>query len=277
MSKSLFIFISGTSGAGKNTVISQVMKQHGDYKFLLSHTTRARRIDDKDDKYHHVSKEEFERLISTGDIIEYDMFNNNYYGVSKGAIKTLANTGDVVFKDISVKCVENAQCIFKDGINFVSVFLTQSKKVLKQRLIDRKYSLAEISSRLKLYKHEQSKVKNYDYLIFNNSLQKTVEYVNAIINTKTNNLPINTFESSQNILEKKIDKCIKRLEKNKRAKDVEVTAHENELYITSGINTYLAHLKSGKHITLKFVENNQFSPLSETEQKEWLKIQKLYK
>ena len=141
MSKSLFVFFSGTAGAGKNTVIDELIKRNNDFVFLNSHTSRPRRSDDpKSGRYYYVSKEEFERLIDENKILEYDKFNDNYYGISKDEINNLSKTDKVILKDLSVKGVLNCKDIFKDTLKIKSIFLTNTKKVLKQRLIERNYS-----------------------------------------------------------------------------------------------------------------------------------------
>ena len=278
MSKSLFVFFSGTAGAGKNTVIDALIKKNEDqYVFLNSHTSRPRRSDDpKCGRYHYVSKEEFEQLIDEGKILEYDQFNDNYYGISKEEIFNLSKLDKVVLKDLSVKGVLNCNEIFKDSLKIKSVFLTNTKKVLKERLINRNYSPKEIKNRLKLYKSEQAKTKFYDYVIFNNDLELTINQCEAIINTAINNLSIGLATSTQNINSTKIDKFATKLNKNKTLKNISVCCYENQLYIVDGANEYLAHVKSKKQVVLMFVNTpKNFVPNKET-QTEWQKLIKAY-
>ena len=206
MSKSLFIFFSGTAGAGKNTVIDELIKNNNEEMiFLNSHTSRPRRSDDpKSGRYFYVSKEEFEQLIEEDKILEYDQFNDNYYGISKEEISKFSKTNKVVLKDLSVKGVLNCKDIFKDTLKIKSIFLTNCKKVLKERLINRNYSSHEIKNRLKLYKSEQSKIPYYDYVIYNNDLNSTLEQCNSIINMEKNNIPFGLATSTQIINSNKI-------------------------------------------------------------------------
>ncbi len=277
MSKSLFVFFSGTAGAGKNTVIDELIKRNEDFVFLNSHTSRPRRSDDpKSGRYHYVSKEEFERLIDENKILEYDKFNDNYYGISKEEINTLSKTDKVILKDLSVKGVLNCKDIFKDSLKIKSVFLTNTKKVLKQRLIERNYSAQQIKSRLKLYKSEQSKVKFYDYVIFNNDLNLTIEQCEAVVNLAKNNQNLGLATSTQVINSNKIEKLATKLNKNKTISNISAFPFKNNLYILNGANEYLANLKAKKSQVINLVATPEnFTPNAE-DQKEWQKLIKTY-
>lgn len=253
MKQSLFIFLSGTSGVGKNTIINKIIEKDSNCEFLISHTSRKKRIDDnKGTNYHHVSKSQFENLLKSGDIIEYDMFNDDYYGISKEEINSKNALGKVILKDFSVKGVINAKEILKNKINFINVFLTEKKSTLKKRLLARKYDKKCINNRLNLYKYEQSKIPFYDYLITNDKVEKTVDDVNSIINTHLNNLNILSLENPDSIKDKKIDLLAKRLENKKKIDEIIVVNLDNRIYIVRGSNEYLAHIKTKTPMLLTF-------------------------
>lgn len=277
MSKSLFVFFSGTAGAGKNTVIDELIKRNNDFVFLNSHTSRPRRSDDpKSGRYYYVSKEEFERLIDENKILEYDKFNDNYYGISKDEINNLSKTDKVILKDLSVKGVLNCKDIFKDTLKIKSIFLTNTKKVLKQRLIERNYSSQQIKSRLKLYKSEQSKIKFYDYVIFNNDLNLTIEQCEAVINLAKSNNNLGLAASTQTINSNKIEKLSSRLNKGRKISEITACPYENKLYILNGANEYLASLKANSCQVINLVAPpKDFAPNINT-QTEWQKLIKSY-
>lgn len=274
MAKSIFLFISGTAGAGKNTMITKLQEKNDEVHFLRSHTSRPRRVDDDSDTYYYVEgHEEFEKLIDKGDILEFDKFNGNYYGISKKEIQRLKSLGKIIMKDLSVLGVSNLKEL---KIDFVSVFLTAPKHILKERLINRNYDKKQIRSRLKLYKSEQTQMSNYDYIIENIEVEPTAEKLFAIAHTKKHNLPILTIESCQNILEDKLDKLTKKIEKGKFIGYVKVVARNNQIYIVEGINQYLAYLKTNTHCPKIFV-NNCSENISEDNISEWKKVLDLYK
>ena len=277
MEKSLFVFISGSSGVGKNTVISNLMERNENIEFLRSHTSREPRIDDKKNVYYFVpSNEEFEKLINDGDILEFDYFSDHYYGISIKEIQEQAKKGRVVIKDLTVLGVSNVKEMMKDQLEMVSVFLTADKKVLKDRLIKRKTEKAEIKKRLREYGHEQDQMLSYEYVIYNNNLEKTLEKMEAIINSSTNHLPLLTLQSCQHARHKKIEKFANLLNKGKKLKPIKVVTINGQIYLIEGINEYLAHLKTGKHINLIFTENYRNTKPDENNLKEFEKLTKLY-
>ena len=274
MAKSIFLFISGTAGAGKNTMISKLQEKNNEVHFLRSHTSRPRRNDDKSDTYHYVdSHEEFEKLIDNGDILEFDKFNGNYYGISKNEIERLKTMDKIVMKDLSVLGVSNLRGL---KLDFVSIFLTAPKSILKDRLIKRNYDKKQIKSRLNLYNAEQMKMSTYDYVIENIEIDLTAEKLFAIANMERNNLPLLTLESCQNVLNKTLDKLTRKIEKGKFVGYVKVVAKNNRVYIVEGINEYLAYLKTNTHCPKLFVNSTNLTE-NEENLKEWEKLVELYK
>ena len=75
------IVLSGPSGVGKSTVISELLGQRQDIHFSVSFTTRQPRVGEADGvNYHFVDRAEFERMISAGELLEYAEYVGNYYG-----------------------------------------------------------------------------------------------------------------------------------------------------------------------------------------------------
>ena len=120
--------------------------------------------------------------IKTGEIYEYDIHHNHYYGASKFYIQQTAKDG-IVIKDYDVNGTENLVNILKNEIKVVTIFLKVPKKELEERLKKRidQPSEEEIKLRLNRFDYEESKMKNYDYVICNNNLEKTLAIVQKII------------------------------------------------------------------------------------------------
>ncbi|KAI9697534.1 MAG: hypothetical protein M1820_007733 [Bogoriella megaspora] len=83
------IILSGPSGTGKSTLLQRLFASHPNtFRFSISHTTRAPRPGEQDGReYHFVSKEEFEGLVSRGDMLESARFGGNSYGTSRRAVE----------------------------------------------------------------------------------------------------------------------------------------------------------------------------------------------
>ena len=82
------IIISGTTCAGKGTVIKKILERHNDIVLSISYTSRAKRENEKDGvDYYFVTKEEFKRKIDNDEFLEYAMVHyNDYYGTPKSEI-----------------------------------------------------------------------------------------------------------------------------------------------------------------------------------------------
>lgn len=278
MAESIVVFISGSSGAGKNTIINKLVENKSDYKFLVSNTTRAKRDSDrKVGQYKFVSKEEFEDKINKGLMLEYDIFNGNYYGVDKESITSEKDNGIVLLKDLTVKGVLNCIDLLKDTLPMYSIFVTEKKSVLKKRLKLRGESRKGIKSRLSVYNDEHRMIPFYNFLVQNTDLEISHRHVESVINTCRNNLPILCGVSCQEISEKEIEKVVGKIEKGRKIKDVVVASKNDRIYIVKNINTYLAMQKLGLNTCLKFTNENVKIDDSEQNQTEWLKIAKSYK
>ncbi len=276
MANSTLIFISGSSGVGKNTIINSVINRHPELcQFLVSNTTRAKRESDrKDGQYKFVTKEQFLAKIDNGEMLEYDVYNDNYYGIDSEEVLSNANTGKVLLKDLTVRGMLKSRLVLGDKLPQIGVFVTEKKKVLRERLINR--GEKDIKSRLKVYGAEQKMSRHYDYIVRNCSLEKSVNEVEAIINTEHNNLPLLTAVSTQCINDKRIDKVSAKLQKGAKVSPIKVVAKDNRIYIVEGTNTYLASLRTGKRVIKQFVDNVVTLP-SENEQQEWVRIVQSYK
>ncbi len=88
------------SGSGKGTVIAHLRKVFPDAVFPLSCTTRSPRPGEKDGEvYHFINKEEFQRRIKAGDILEWAIVHHdNYYGTLKQPILDALKAGKIVIR-----------------------------------------------------------------------------------------------------------------------------------------------------------------------------------
>lgn len=193
----LFI-ISAPSGAGKTTIVREVMKQIPDLVFSVSATTRKKRdyeIDGKD--YFFITKEEFERKIKEGEFVEYEkIFDGNYYGTLKSFVDNLIKENKDIIFDVDVMGALSLKNYYKDKA--VLIFLEPpDKEEVKRRLIARGTETEEqIKNRLERFEIEMAKMKYFNYIILNDNLEKAVkELVNLILlikkgdikNASTNN------------------------------------------------------------------------------------------
>ncbi len=247
------LLVSGTGGVGKNTLINGLLGRN-DAKFISSYTTRQRRDTDNKDQYQYITKQEFESKIKSGEIFEYDMFNSEYYGTAKALFSNALKEKPVVIKDISILGVTNCKEAMQEEHSIISVFLTEDKKVIKQRLIDRGEKKERIKNRLALYNKEQAARFKFDFIIKNSNYNKSIAKLEAIINFGKNIDIIYPYKNYTKLSAKKIDKYAFKLEKGKDLKPIQVALIDNKIYIIDGMHRYLASLKTGKNVPKQFIE-----------------------
>ena len=180
---SIFI-ISGPSGSGKDTVLSGVFKKCPDMEFSISCTTRNMRAGEKaDEKYHFISKDEFDGMLSRDELLEHNIFVNSCYGAPRLPVERCVNSG----KDILIEVdVNGAAQIRKKAPDAISVFIMPpSLEALKARLSGRGTESAQaVHDRLSAALGEIARAGEYDYIIVNDVLEKAVDDFVAVIKSE---------------------------------------------------------------------------------------------
>ena len=179
----LFV-ISAPSGAGKTTLIQQVMVRFPGVSYSVSHTTRPPRpgeIDGKD--YFFVTEQNFTRMIQAGDWLEWARVHGNYYGTSRPFVETQLAAGRSLLLDIDV---QGARQVMAAGLDPVTIFiLPPSIEVLRQRLETRGTDSAQtIALRLENAKKEIALTHLYQYVVKNDDLTTAADQLCAIFDQK---------------------------------------------------------------------------------------------
>ncbi len=193
----VILVVSGPSGSGKSSILSQILKRYKNSYFSISSTSRKPRVGEKDGvDYFFVSKEKFKKGIEKGDFLEWANVHGNYYGTSIKPIKKAYKEGKIVILDIDVQGHDIVR--EKMGNLITSIFLTTpNSEVLKQRLTARNTdNKKSIKKRIKNAKTEMEKIKDYDYLLVNDKLEEVIEQFDTILKAsslKTVNIDIKKF------------------------------------------------------------------------------------
>lgn len=173
----MLIIVSGSAGVGKNTVITTLIERHKNIKLLKTCTTRPPRSTDEamHSPYIYLSKEEFENKIKNGELFEHEEIHKNFYGMLNSSLEAVAHDDCHYIKDVGVLGQKNIKDALKNKAKVLSVFLTAPKEELIKRLKAR--GDHDIDLRISRMEFELSYVKNYDVVIENINLEKTVKEI----------------------------------------------------------------------------------------------------
>ncbi len=180
--RGILIVVSGFSGAGKGTLMKELLRRHPDtYALSISATTRSPREGEVDGReYFFISTEEFEKMIAKDGLIEYARYVENYYGTPRGYVEEKLGQGKDVILEIEIQGALKVKKAFPDTL---LLFVTPPSALeLKSRLVGRGTETMDvIRSRMDRACEEAQGMENYDYLIVNDDLDTCVEEMHSII------------------------------------------------------------------------------------------------
>ncbi len=174
------IVISGPSGAGKGTIVEQLLSDSR-YELSISCTTREPRGQEQEGKhYFFKSREEFEKMIGESKFLEYADVFGRYYGTPKDYVLDKLKSGKNVILEIDV---QGALQVKKNYPQALMIFiLPPSEEVLLERLRGRKTETEEqIAKRFGKAREEMAFAEQYNYTVVNDDLQTAVDEVRNII------------------------------------------------------------------------------------------------
>ena len=184
------IVLSGPSGVGKSTVISELLGARRDIYFSVSFTTRQPRVGEEDGvNYNFVTREVFEEMIAGEELLEYAEYVHNYYGTSLKVIQEKLDAGIDVLLDIEVQGAAKVRAKCPDAV--LIFIVPPSFEELSRRLHRRATDQEEvIQGRLKKAREEYRQIPNYDYLVVNDKVSEAAGEIMAILvaeNCRTKN------------------------------------------------------------------------------------------
>lgn len=182
MAESGILFVvSAPSGAGKTSLLRQLVPADERLVMSVSHATRAMRPGEEDGvHYHFVSVDRFEQLVEDGAFLEHARVFDNYYGTSEAAVREpLADGLDVVL-EIDWQGARQVRRRFAEA---VSVFIAPpSITALRERLSGRGQDSREIvDRRMADARSELSHYPEYDYLVINDDFDTALAELRAIV------------------------------------------------------------------------------------------------
>lgn len=186
MSRGKLIVVSGFSGAGKGTVMKEIMNKYDNYALSVSATTRSPRPGEVEGiSYFFKTDDEFRQMIEKDELIEYAGYVGHYYGTPKQFVEKNLDEGKDVFLEIEIQGALKVKEKYPDA---VLMFITPpDAKTLRERLVNRgTESMDVIEKRLARAAEEANGVEVYDYIVINDNLQECVEMVDRIVKCEHN-------------------------------------------------------------------------------------------
>lgn len=180
MKGTLFV-VSGPSGVGKTSIISALMNKLENIVFSVSCTTRPPRPGEVDGvDYFFVSRDKFIEMREKGEFLEWAEVHGNLYGTPKKFVLENIEKGNRIILDIDVQGALQVKRNFDDAV-FIFV-APPSYEVLKERLLKRGTENSQsMLKRLENAKWEMSKIVEFDYLIVNSDLEKSILAMKSIV------------------------------------------------------------------------------------------------
>ena len=187
----ILVVVSGFSGAGKGTLMKELLRRYDNYALSISATTREPREGEKDGReYFFVSKEQFEKMRDEQKLIEYAQYVNHYYGTPKEYVEQKMAEGKDVILEIEIQGALKIKERFPEAL--LLFVMPPSADELKHRLTSRGTETADvIAARLHRAAEEAAGINSYDYILVNDQIDTCVEEMHQLIQAQHNKVSNN--------------------------------------------------------------------------------------
>ena len=175
------ITVTAPSGAGKTTLVRELLRCDSNLRLSVSFTTRAPREGEENGReYHFVETRRFLEMRDNGGFVEWAEVHGNYYGTSSAWLAEQLEEGHDTVLEIDWQGARQVREAFPESM---SVFvLPPSLQELENRLRGRGTdSEKTIALRLQAALGEMRHVQEFSYVIINSRLPDAVAELAAIV------------------------------------------------------------------------------------------------
>ena len=188
--KGCLFIVAAPSGAGKTTLVRELLARDSAVKLSVSFTTRKPRAGERDGvDYHFVTREQFQRMREQGEFLESAEVHGNLYGTSRVWIEGEMAAGRDILLEIDWRGAGQVRAAFSEAVGIF--ILPPSIEELERRLVGRGLDAADvIARRLANARNEMKHVGGFDYVIINNELHSAVDELVWVVRAARLRLPV---------------------------------------------------------------------------------------
>ncbi len=180
--RGLMLVLSSPSGAGKSTISRALLANDTNLSMSVSVTTRKPRPGEVDGKdYFFVSVPEYERMVRENELLEHAKVFDNLYGTPRAYVHKVLSSGKDILFDIDWQGTQKLTAATREDV--VTIFiLPPSHAELERRLRARAQDSDEVvRGRMARASDEMSHWAEYDYVVVNTDIEKSIAQVQAIL------------------------------------------------------------------------------------------------
>jgi guanylate kinase len=175
------LVVTGPSGAGKGTLIRELVARVPEIEVTVSATTRDRRRGEEDGReYWFLSDDDFLARVERGEFLEHVQYVSLHrYGTLRSELERIAAHGHVPLLELET---EGALRVKGEVPGAVTIFISARVEELERRLRERATeSAGEIGERIALARKQLEQADEFDYVIENDELERAVEELTALV------------------------------------------------------------------------------------------------
>jgi guanylate kinase len=173
--------ITGPSGVGKGTLISELLRRVPGLELSVSATTREPRAGEVDGRdYHFLDREDFDRRARNGEFLEHATYSGNRYGTLRSEVDRRLDAGRSVVLEIEVQGARQVRAAMPES---VQVFIAPPDPgALRSRLEGRGTdSTADIDERLRTAELELAAQEEFQHVVINEQVQGAATRLGGIV------------------------------------------------------------------------------------------------
>ena len=175
------IVVSAPSGAGKTTLVHEVMRRRPQLAFSISYTTRPPRASEiHGEDYCFVAEAEFEAMRARDAFLESARVFDHWYGTSREDVSRMLDQGATVLLEIDWQGAAQVRTRAPEAI---SIFvLPPSREELERRLRGRGTDTeAAVVRRLRDALTDMAHWREFDYVLINDDIATAADAFEAIL------------------------------------------------------------------------------------------------